>query len=482
MAEWDEQSGVDTVDSALDPLRMFKKMLGSLINYGGDSGQPGGEDLPMAIGGDAGAPDGGGEGGKLINRVQDDNQTGNRSGGPAGGYQKAPYTDPGQARLKDLMAQEQQMSAPPAKPGFGKRLINAVVDAGPTALAAGVGGAGAAQGADQAMQAGVQRRHQQQDLTESRRQEQLKTLRQQINEEQQHGEQRTFQHGEDQARIEEQEKGLTLRQKIAEDAEDARADRLSKIIQAQGDRQQAGFGQQRAMEDQKEGNREDLEDKKQTGRMQLQMARSRAQAAMTRMRQTMKSIPGPVAKSFDSFQDSQSRMDVMQDAYEKATKKGDQQAMLNLLANHLGMTMGLQKNSRITRDIIREAQESGYLTERIEAHFDKDGYMTGVVLTPRQMEQMVDLAETRLNEDARKVSDMETYFGVQGGMRATPKIPGGPSSAPGTAGGTGGGTGAPNSDSSGELKPPGEAHPGMKWQHRIVNGKIEWRMVKAQGQ
>lgn len=35
-------------------------------------------------------------------------------------------------------------------------------------------------------------------------------------------------------------------------------------------------------------------------------------------------------------------------------------------------------------------------------------------------------------------------------------------------------------EGGGELKPPKEADPGMKWQHRTVNGKVEWRQTKAQ--
>src|SRR5256886_16981467 len=100
--------------------------------------------------------------------------------------------------------------------------------------------------------------------------------------------------------------------------------------------------------------------------------------------------------------------------------------MLNLLASHLGMTMGLQPGARMNQAIIQEAMKSGYLDERIEAHFGPDGYMTGVVLTPRQMGQMVGLAQDRLIEDARKVSQMEDYFGVKGkggAAATTPRIP-----------------------------------------------------------
>jgi hypothetical protein len=39
-----------------------------------------------------------------------------------------------------------------------------------------------------------------------------------------------------------------------------------------------------------------------------------------------------------------------------------------------------------------------------------------------------------------------------------------------------------NTDNKDELKPPKEADPGMKWQHRTVNGKVEWKQVKENAQ
>jgi hypothetical protein len=85
------------------------------------------------------------------------------------------------------------------------------------------------------------------------------------------------------------------------------------------------------------------------------------------------------------------RYRTMNDSYPKALK-GDQQAMLNLLTNHIGMTLGLQKGARITKDILNEATKSAPWLSRIASKFDKQGYLSGVTLTADQMKSMMDLA------------------------------------------------------------------------------------------
>lgn len=110
--------------------------------------------------------------------------------------------------------------------------------------------------------------------------------------------------------------------------------------------------------------------------------------------------------------DSAERFNVMARNYQDALKEHDQQAMLSLLANHLGMTMGLQKGSRLTRDIIREAEQSRPWMQGLQAKFDKNGYLTGVVLTPQQMAQMMTLAEGRYAQDVAKSRSMGSYVGV----------------------------------------------------------------------
>jgi hypothetical protein len=97
-----------------------------------------------------------------------------------------------------------------------------------------------------------------------------------------------------------------------------------------------------------------------------------------------------VRKNYATAQDADERLSRMEASYGEA-KKGNQQAMLALLSDHIGMTMGLQKGARITKDIIQEAQQSAPWLARMGAKFDKDGYLSGVTLTPDQMTQMLQL-------------------------------------------------------------------------------------------
>lgn len=121
-----------------------------------------------------------------------------------------------------------------------------------------------------------------------------------------------------------------------------------------------------------------------------------------------------VFKVYQPVMDSAERFNVMADAYEKAIKDHDQQAMLNLLYNHMGMTMGLQKGARMTQDLIREAQQSQPWLQGIKAKFDNQGYLSGVTLSPQQMRQMVGLAQNRFGEDAKKAGGEARFLGYQG--------------------------------------------------------------------
>ena len=142
-----------------------------------------------------------------------------------------------------------------------------------------------------------------------------------------------------------------------------------------------------------------------------------------------KPIMAPVAtevkKAYDAYNSAVERYAVMQDALPRAMK-GDQQAMVNLLANHIGMTMGLQPRARITQAIYSEARESAPWLQRVRARWNPStGYLTGVVLTPEQMKQMIDLAQVRLAQDKaayeREVSAAKGGYGMgQGDDSASP--------------------------------------------------------------
>jgi hypothetical protein len=97
----------------------------------------------------------------------------------------------------------------------------------------------------------------------------------------------------------------------------------------------------------------------------------------------------------------------------KETGQIDQQAMLSILFNHIGMTSGAQKGTRITQTMIDEAQESAPFVARLLTrigvgnNLDEMG-LRGVVLTEDQMDQMIDLADRKVKvlqdqwKDARK--------------------------------------------------------------------------------
>jgi hypothetical protein len=143
-------------------------------------------------------------------------------------------------------------------------------------------------------------------------------------------------------------------------------------------------------------------------------------------------VPPGVAKAYDKYNGAVERYQVMKDSYARAkADPTDQQAQLNLLANHIGMTMGLQQGARITQAIYNEAMGSVSWGAGIEAHFTGPPdpvtgeptldlnplhYKKGVVLTQKQMDQMMPLAEKRLKEDKaaweREVAAAKTGYGM----------------------------------------------------------------------
>ena len=112
---------------------------------------------------------------------------------------------------------------------------------------------------------------------------------------------------------------------------------------------------------------------------------------------------------YNLAQDADERLSRMEASYQKGLK-GDQQAMLALLTDHIGMTLGLQKGARITKDILNEAQQSQPWLAKLEASFDDRGYLSGVKLGPDQMRQMLDLGyEARNRKWDRAFQTSEMY-------------------------------------------------------------------------
>ncbi len=120
--------------------------------------------------------------------------------------------------------------------------------------------------------------------------------------------------------------------------------------------------------------------------------------------------------------DAAERFNVMAKNYEDAAgPQHDQQAMLSLLYNHLGMTAGGQKGARLTRDIVTEAQNSRPWLQGMQTKFDKDGLLTGVTLTPLQMKQMVALGREKFSQELAKSRSASDFVGFKGeGPKMTP--------------------------------------------------------------
>jgi hypothetical protein len=141
-------------------------------------------------------------------------------------------------------------------------------------------------------------------------------------------------------------------------------------------------------------------------------ATANAQAATAaRDQKTDAALRAQVSKTYAPAMDSAERFNVMAKNAEDG-KKGDQQAQLSLLANHLGMTMGLNKGARINQAIIDEAIKSRPWLQGLQAKFDSNGYLSGVTLTPQQMDQMVNLGRERYSEDIRKSRSEGKYLGA----------------------------------------------------------------------
>jgi hypothetical protein len=361
-------------------------------------------------------------------RIQDD-KTGQSAGPNIDRPKGVTTTAPGaggqdaRARLADLVRQQGALPSAPPQMSDKRKLILSIMEGVGTAIAgAKGGGVGAARG----LESGIARRHQVEDAQQQDLNRQRQTLSQQIQSQSQFIDREDM----ERERMEEQEhlatQRMTLQEKMFNEGETARY-RL------------AGLNNDAAMNRQKEKftHDEEMEDQKQQGRMAVTDARVKGQEAIKRIQAAaaaskMKTIPPLVGKAKDDYEDAVSRYNVMQQNYEEAIRDpGNQQAMLSLLTNHIGMTLGAQKGGRITQAILNEAIASGYVDERVEAHFGPDGVMTGVVLTPRQMKQMVGLGQNMMQQKVRKLEEMETYFHVPaGGNGPSPSSNGAGASGP----------------------------------------------------
>ena len=129
---------------------------------------------------------------------------------------------------------------------------------------------------------------------------------------------------------------------------------------------------------------------------------------------------------FKPAQDADVRLNLMEESEKKALK-GDQQAMVNLVANHVAMVLGMPRGKvpRVSHEFMEEAIQAAPILQRAEAHFDKNGYLSGIVLTPEQMRFMVDLAKQTRTQEWTTANAAADYIGVKDRPASTYKGEGG---------------------------------------------------------
>lgn len=110
------------------------------------------------------------------------------------------------------------------------------------------------------------------------------------------------------------------------------------------------------------------------------------------------------AKAFQDLTQRRGALRIMQENYQDALK-GNQQAQVSMLFNHIGMTSGAVPGSRQSRATIEEAEKSTPWVKGMIAkwfHQDEngdyvfDGLKGGINLNQQQMDQMIELAGQRV--------------------------------------------------------------------------------------
>jgi hypothetical protein len=91
---------------------------------------------------------------------------------------------------------------------------------------------------------------------------------------------------------------------------------------------------------------------------------------------------------------------------------GNQQAMVAILADHIAMTTHQPGASmRPTKALFDEAASSQPWLDKIDKHFSSDGILDGVVLSPEQIQNMVDLAPIVTAAEKNTLDQMQQDLG-----------------------------------------------------------------------
>lgn len=151
----------------------------------------------------------------------------------------------------------------------------------------------------------------------------------------------------------------------------------------------------------------------------LKIAQARAEGEARAEQQVNTKRQETSDTQFQSAIGADERLNRMEKSYTDAVQNHNQQAMLALLTDHIGMTLGLQKGARITKDIINEAAQSQPWLAGLKAKFDSDGYLSGVNLSPGQMKQMLDLGYSARENAWGGARDTAQLYGVKEPPQAT---------------------------------------------------------------
>lgn len=251
-------------------------------------------------------------------------------------------------------------------------------------------------------------------------------------------------------RMAESERGQNLRAQMAAQQQDSANQRLIETIKAEGQRQQAGFAQQGQLENQREQNAQDLEDKRLAAQVKIAGMREQNQGSL-QLEEDGKGNPV-------LFNNKTGEVRPATGVQKPGTFQKSQGA--NEAFNFADMYM----NSK---------QFSGPSDEAMmEKYFELAKPSSGFRMTQNQMDMLLHARSWMGSLQGR------AYHAASGKWFSdhqrqqiydTMKM-----LAQSKGVDTGGG------GQTQELRPPGEAGPNMKWQHRTNNGKVEWRQVPAQ--
>jgi len=189
-----------------------------------------------------------------------------------------------------------------------------------------------------------------------------------------------------------------------------------------------------------------------TGRFQMTMAPGGGAAALPR------DVTSELGKELQTAREADKRLRIME-SNEQAALNGDQQAMVSLVANHIGMTLGAQKGARINQAVWNEAVQSAPWLQRATARFGKDGYLSGVTLAPDQIRQMVELGQVVRDNQWQQTEQAFGQYGI-------------PITLPTEQHGSGTGATSPT-----DVKPPA----GATGQAQGSDGRLHWVRRTASG-